>query len=71
MRSSRRHKAMILTGKPERVAKSQHLADLIEAYQSKPFAPGMYDVLVRHDAWCRLLNNRGACNCNPDIEIQE
>lgn len=70
MRSSKRPKGLLLTNKPERAAQSQHLTDLLNAYQSKPVAPGVYSVLVRHDAWCRLLNNRGACNCNPDIEIQ-
>jgi hypothetical protein len=25
--------------------------------------------LVRHDDWCNLLNRRGMCNCDPDVEI--
>ena len=70
MRSTKTPTIALLTGKPERAAKSQHLADLIDAHVHKPLAPGVYSVLVRHDAWCRLLNNRGACNCNPDIEIR-
>lgn len=70
MRSTKTPTAAVFTGKPERAAQSQHLADLLTAYQHKPFAPGVYAVLVRHDAWCRLLNNRGPCNCHPDIEIR-
>ena len=64
-------KALILTDKPERVRTSQHLADLLNACQSRPLRPGLYNVLVRHDFWCRLLANRGSCSCRPDIEITE
>lgn len=24
--------------------------------------------VVRHDSWCALLNSRGDCTCNPDVE---
>jgi len=61
---------LVLTGKPERARTSQHLIDLIDAYQARPFPPGVYDVTVRHDPWCALLKNRGPCNCNPDIEMK-
>jgi len=70
MKSPHSLKAIVLTDKPERARKSCHLADLLDAYQAHPFPPGVYNVLVRHDAWCALLKNRGPCNCNPDIEIQ-
>jgi hypothetical protein len=63
-------KTLVITPDPNRARQSQHLADLIDAYRNRPFSPGVYNVLVRHDSWCRLLNNRGPCNCNPDIEIQ-
>lgn len=71
MRSSKKPETVLLTGNLHRVSGSQHLTDLLDAYQSKPFQPGVYSVLVRHDSWCRLLNNRGACNCNPDIELTD
>lgn len=64
-------KAIIFTNKPERVRSSQHLADLLDACQSRPLPPGVYNVLVRHDSWCRLLADRGPCNCRPDIEVTE
>lgn len=70
MRSPKTPKTLLVTDKPERASKSQHVADLLDAYRNRPFPPGVYNVLVRHDSWCRLLNNRGPCNCHPDIEIQ-
>jgi len=62
--------AIVITDKPARACTSQHLTDLIDAYQARPFPPGVYDVIVRHDSWCALLKNRGPCTCNPDIEIK-
>jgi hypothetical protein len=30
--------------------------------------PGkVYRLEVQHDEWCRLLNGRGDCNCDPII----
>jgi hypothetical protein len=26
---------------------------------------------VAHDNWCRLLNGKGDCNCNPTIEYRQ
>jgi hypothetical protein len=62
--------AIVLTDKPARARDSHHIADLIDAYHARPFPPGVYDVIVRHDSWCALLKNRGSCTCNPDIEIK-
>jgi hypothetical protein len=70
MKSPHSLKAIVLTDKPEHARKGLHLADLVDAYQTRPFPPGVYNVLVRHDTWCSLLKNRGPCNCNPDVEIQ-
>ena len=34
--------------------------------------PGQVYVLpVRHDGWCALLNNKGGCNCNPQVGAPE
>ena len=34
-----------------------------------PSKPGSVNhVLVLHDSWCDLLNHKGPCNCNPDVE---
>jgi hypothetical protein len=34
------------------------------------FAPGTVRIVhVRHDHWCALLNRRGPCDCNPDLEM--
>jgi hypothetical protein len=30
-------------------------------------APGVHHVEVLHDPWCAFLNNKGTCNCNPEI----
>ena len=31
--------------------------------------PGrIYHIDVYHDAWCDLLNNKGPCNCNPEVD---
>jgi hypothetical protein len=27
------------------------------------------DAHIEHDDWCRLLRQRGACNCDPDITL--
>jgi hypothetical protein len=70
MKRSPSFNAIVFTDKPERAQKSRHLADLVDAFQARPFPPGVYNVLVRHDAWCNLLKNRGPCNCSPDIEIK-
>lgn len=33
--------------------------------------PGIHMISVSHDNWCdKLKNNKGMCNCNPDIEKQ-
>ena len=53
-----------------RVGKCPYIADLVAAFGEKDLPPGVYSVLVAHDAWCTLLKNRGPCNCNPDIEIK-
>ena len=28
---------------------------------------GVFAISVAHDDWCDLLNNKGPCNCNPDV----
>jgi hypothetical protein len=28
---------------------------------------GVSIITVYHDDWCDLLNQKGPCNCNPDI----
>lgn len=32
---------------------------------------GINFVKVSHDNYCDLLNHRGDCNCEPDINIQQ
>lgn len=66
-----RLKATVLTTKPEHVHQSPYIADLVDAFREKDLPAGVYSVLVAHDSWCNLLNNRGPCNCHPDIEIQD
>ena len=50
-------------GYPERLKKAlgQIRGDALRGHASA--------VRVRHDAWCRLLNGRGACNCEPDMTL--
>jgi len=33
--------------------------------------PGFYISHIAHDSWCDLLKERGPCNCDPDISIEE
>jgi hypothetical protein len=28
-------------------------------------------VEVRHDDWCDFINERGFCNCNPDVTPEQ
>lgn len=28
---------------------------------------GLHHINVYHDDWCDLVNNRGPCNCNPEV----
>lgn len=28
-------------------------------------------VRITHDDWCDLLNSRGSCNCNPEVQMSE
>jgi len=66
----RRLKADVLTTNPKQARQSPYIPDLLAAFREKDMPPGVYSVLVAHDAWCHLLKNRGPCNCNPDIEIE-
>lgn len=70
-RTDMKRKILILTDKPDRARGSHHLADLLTATRERPLSPGVYTVLVKHDAWCTLLKNRGPRNCQPDIEMRE
>jgi hypothetical protein len=31
--------------------------------------PGIHHVHVLHEEWCDLLNGRGPCNCNAEVEF--
>lgn len=54
-----------------------------EKYEDQPYVkkltaltagirPGAtYDLQINHDDWCDLLNERGYCNCDPDVRIAE
>lgn len=33
-------------------------------------SPGLYYCRIAHDDWCDFLNDRGKCNCNPEITIK-
>lgn len=66
-----KRKIFIITDKPDRARGINHLADLLIATRERPLSPGVYTVLVKHDAWCTLLKNHDPCTCNPDIEMRE
>lgn len=34
---------------------------------AKQLGPGFHDISVAHDDWCDLLNRKGPCNCNPEV----
>lgn len=57
---------------PKRL-KHNHQRKLVELVnQGKlPITPGaMHAIEVAHDDWCALINNRGPCNCDPDIRVR-
>lgn len=48
-----------------------YLAKLVELYGEGALPAGLHVVEVCHDDWCDLLNGRGECNCEPEIERPE
>jgi hypothetical protein len=32
------------------------------------FAPGLHDMVVRHDDWCGVFRDQ-RCDCDPEIEV--
>jgi hypothetical protein len=39
----------------------------LEAVGAGTLAPGLYEVVVRHESRCDLLAGRGPCNCDPEV----
>jgi len=37
--------------------------------QGIPLEAAIMHASVAHDDWCAFLNNRGECNCEPDIKF--
>jgi hypothetical protein len=47
-----------------------YLEDVINVATSAELKPGtVQHVNVSHDSWCDLRNRRGACNCQPDVQL--
>jgi hypothetical protein len=68
----RRQQKTILVASPQPAETSagHYFPALLVAGES--LAPGtVQSVDIFHDDWCDLLHSRGACNCNPEIQIAE
>jgi len=48
-----------------------YLEQVLEMYLAGERPVGVYAVTVRHDDWCDLLNGRGPCNCDPQVDEPE
>ncbi len=46
-----------------------YLPKLREEQSEATTRPGrIYHINTFHDDWCDQLNNRGLCNCNPEVD---
>lgn len=53
---------------PEQPEQPRYLRTLIELFQQGKFTPGLTELTICHDDWCRI--HRGEpCNCDPDIYL--
>jgi hypothetical protein len=43
------------------------VAEITRILAEGKLAPGVYEITVRHDGWCALLNGVGPCNCDPEV----
>lgn len=55
--------------RPKRSKPQKQLLKKIKRYQDEgKLKPGtVVEIDVRHDDRCDLINNRGGCNCGPEI----
>jgi hypothetical protein len=58
-----------------RERRRQRYASRVEAAAARALRdgriqPGSFNlVAVCHDDWCRLLEGKGPCNCNPEVRM--
>ena len=55
--------------KRERMDYRERLMQAIGQVRGDALRGHVSTVHVRHDTWCRLLKQRGACNCDPDMTL--
>jgi hypothetical protein len=68
----KRKHTLILTLHSERVRQSHYLRCLDALIRARTSVTGRVSVVtVRHDDWCPLLTDRGACNCHPELVVEE
>lgn len=71
-RRERRKQKKILLASPntEHTQAGNYYSTLLKMAQGAE--PGkVYTTTIRHDKWCVSLDERGPCNCSPDIEMEE
>tara|TARA_Y100000310_G_C20678913_1_gene814725 strand:- start:1916 stop:2122 length:207 start_codon:yes stop_codon:yes gene_type:complete len=56
-----------------------------DQYENSPYIPALTALgvklsregvplahaVIAHDDWCDLLNEKGYCNCDPDVRLEE
>jgi hypothetical protein len=55
--------------KPTRVYEDSPYLRVLTGLPVKPGA--IYSIVILHDEWCNLLNERGYCNCDPGVIRRE
>ena len=55
-----------------KIVKDNYLRKLHYLYRigAIPREVGVSMIDVFHDDYCRLINGRGHCNCNPDVKLK-
>ena len=48
----------------------RYLPKIIAKLAGVQLTPGLHHIIIRHDDWCDLLNRRGPCNCDPDVDLR-
>lgn len=51
---------------PEEIAAQPYVARINRFMEGRK--GGLWDVNIKHDDDCPLINETGLCNCNPDID---
>lgn len=67
----------LLSEEPEKetmkgIKRPTYIDEVIRLALSGGLKPGTVSaVTIAHDDWCDLINGRGGCNCDPDLEVKK